>query len=353
MKLRIGNPQLFVRTFFCMLVGVSGLLISAGAAAQYTDVIHLRNGDRITGNIKELDRGKLRVSTLTMDTVYLHWVDVESIESSKYLRIEKTDGGFNYGRLQQTETPAALGVVDNRRLVELPTSEVAAVRPLRVDDSFWARLEGEVKSGIDYKRASDVFTLNLASSIRLREEKYEIGFSADWNETRRTENNNASRANLAGDYTRFLRDRWFWRGTGGFERNDELGINLRAIATASAGRYLLRNSMMRLEVNAGIAANREFRSGVDDVTSLEGVVRSSFDIFVFNVPKTILEASVSLFPGITESGRFRTSTDIGLKSEFVRDLFWDLTFYSTSDNQPPQGAQSSDYGIVTSLGASF
>lgn len=348
----VWRPQIF-HGLTAALLALSGLLWSGELHAQYTDVIHLKNGDRITGSIKELDRGKLRVSTLTMDTVYLNWVQIESIESNKYLRIERTTGGYNYGRLQQTESASTLGVMDNGRLVELPTEQVAAVRALRVDDSFWARLEGDVKAGIDYKQASDVFTLNLASTVRLREEKYEIGFGFDWNETRRTENNNASRANAWGDYTRLLNERWFWRAAAALERNDELGIELRTIAIGSAGRFLINNSSMRLETSAGLAANREFRGGVENVSSLEGVVSSSFDIFVYNVPKTILETSVTLFPGITESSRFRTSTDIRLKSEFVRDLFWDLTFYSTRDNQPPAGARSSDYGIVTSLGASF
>ena len=35
---------------------------------EYDDKVYLKNGDRITGNIKELDRGKLRVKTITMDT---------------------------------------------------------------------------------------------------------------------------------------------------------------------------------------------------------------------------------------------------------------------------------------------
>jgi hypothetical protein len=66
-------------------------------SSLYTDRIHLRNGDVITGNIKELDRGKLRFKTRTMDTVFINWVNIESIDSDKYLRVERVDGTFNYG----------------------------------------------------------------------------------------------------------------------------------------------------------------------------------------------------------------------------------------------------------------
>ena len=47
------------------------------------------------------------------------------------------------------------------------------------------------------------------------------------------------------------------------------------------------------------------------------------------------------------------STDITLRNEIVRSVFWDLTFFSNFDNRPPEGASKEDYGIVTSIGASF
>jgi hypothetical protein len=42
-----------------------------------------------------------------------------------------------------------------------------------------------------------------------------------------------------------------------------------------------------------------------------------------------------------------------LRNEIVRSVFWNLSFYSTFDNRPPAGASEEDYGIVTSIGASF
>jgi len=49
----------------------------------------------------------------------------------------------------------------------------------------------------------------------------------------------------------------------------------------------------------------------------------------------------------------RVNTNVSLRNEIIRDLFWDLTFYSTFDSRPVQGAENEDYGIVTSIGASF
>jgi hypothetical protein len=319
----------------------------------YTDKIYLKNGDRLTGNIKELDRGKLRLKTLTMDTVYLNWVDIQSVESDKYLRVTNTDGTFNYGRVKKSDISEDLIVTNQNEQVEVPQDGIATIRPIRTNESAWQRLEGEASAGIDYKKASDILLVNVASSLRWRQEEHEFSLGLNWNETTRTEDNNSSRADLSGTYTRLLRKNWFWKASGGFERNQELGIDLRTIVGGSAGKYFFQTSTMRFEVNGGLAASKEKRQDGTNLESVEGMIRSSFDLFKLNIPTTRLSANINVFPGITESGRLRVNTDISLRNEIVRDLFWDLSFYSTYDNQPAENAASEDYGIVTSIGASF
>ena len=319
----------------------------------HTDKIHLKNGDVITGNMKELDRGKLRVKTLTMDTVYINWVDIESIETDKHLRIAKTDGTFNYGPIRQSALDEYLVVQDQGEDIEVPLLAVATIQPIRVRESIWHRIEGDASAGVDYKKSSDLLLINVASNLRFREDKYELGFSANWRETTRTQENNSSLAELGGSYTRFLKRRWFWQGLGALERNQELGIDFRVLAGGSAGRYFVQKPTLRFEVNTGVAGNRENRQDGTTITSAEGMIRSSLDIFKLNIPMTRLSANVNIFPGITESGRLRINTNINLRNEIIRDLFWDLTFYSTFDNQPAEGAEREDFGIVTSIGASF
>lgn len=320
---------------------------------SYTDIIYLTNGDRITGNIKELDRGRLRLRTHTMDTIYINWVNIQSIESDKYQRIAKTDGSFVYGRLQQSERLGELAVVDDGEVVDVPVEKIATLRALRVNESLWARLEGDIKAGADYKKATDILNVNVASNIRLREQAYEIGFGFDWNETQRTDGNDASRAQLFGDYTRFKDNRWFWKASGTLERNDELGLKLRTLASGSVGRYLVQTSTVRWEINGGVAANAEEDVNNTQIVSAEGLASSSFDVFILSVPITRLTAAVNLFPSITEEGRFRSNANLTLRHEFVPDLFLDLQVYNTYDSRPAEGSQKRDYGIITSIGATF
>lgn len=351
------------KTNSARLVLLAGLAIVIGygqlARAQlddsgsYTDRIHLKNGDVLTGSLKELDRGKLRFKTLTMDTVYINWVDIASIDSDKYLRIERVDGSFSNGVIQQSDLSRGLVVDDRGREVAIPILAVSTIQPIKVKESFWRQLEGDISAGIDYKKASDLLLINLSSNLRFKQEKYEVALSANWNETSRTQDNNSLSADVSGTYTRFLRNRWFWKGSAGFERNEELGLDLRALIGATAGRYLVQRTTWRWELNGGLAGNRENLADGTTTTSAEGLIRSSLQVFKHTLPITRLSANINVFPGITESGRMRINTDITLRNEIVRSVFWDLSFYSKFDNRPPAGASEEDYGIVTSIGASF
>ena len=57
---------------------------------------------------------------------------------------------------------------------------------------------------------------------------------------------------------------------------------------------------------------------------------------------------------ITSSGRYRAQLNSYWRQEIVIDFFFELSLYGTYDSQPPEGAlQTSDYGLVTSIGYSF
>ena len=63
-----------------LLAAVAALILSTDATARSkSDVIHLVNGDRITGEIIELKFGELTLKTDSLGTVEIEWPDVARI----------------------------------------------------------------------------------------------------------------------------------------------------------------------------------------------------------------------------------------------------------------------------------
>jgi hypothetical protein len=82
-------------------------------------------------------------------------------------------------------------------------------------------------------------------------------------------------------------------------------------------------------------------------------VAAEYSIFK-NVPREIsLTARLNLFPGITQSSRLRSEFSLEYEHEIVNDLTLQLTFYSSTDSEPPPDSEKKDYGITSSVAWTF
>ena len=76
-------------------------LLPVLAKAEKTDVIILKNGDRITGEIKKLEAGLLEYKTDTMGTLNIEWRFISEVISNTSHTVELADGARVLGALQK------------------------------------------------------------------------------------------------------------------------------------------------------------------------------------------------------------------------------------------------------------
>ena len=87
------------------------LSVTATTRAQgRTDVVTLANGDRITGEIVRLTRGRLEFKTDHAGTLYLEWGKLSSLVSTRVVEALTTDGSRFLGALGPAAAP-----IDYRR----------------------------------------------------------------------------------------------------------------------------------------------------------------------------------------------------------------------------------------------
>src|SRR5678816_209536 len=80
-----------IRSFGCLLLIL--VFASTALAKNTDDVVVLKNGDRLTGEIKGLQRGELKVKADYMaEAVRLDWARIERIESKSTFIISLVDG---------------------------------------------------------------------------------------------------------------------------------------------------------------------------------------------------------------------------------------------------------------------
>ena len=138
------------------------------------------------------------------------------------------------------------------------------------------------------------------------------------------------------------------------ERNDELGIQLRTLGGAGYGWVPVRSNHNWFFLTAGLDINHETPFEGDSETNLEGVGMVSYEYFRYSDPERSFKTSLTVFPSLTDLGRWRADFDTDFDIEFINDFSWVLGFFARYDSDPlSEEASSSDYGVSSSIKYDF
>jgi hypothetical protein len=330
----------------------------ADAQRDKTDVIVLKNGDRVTGEIEQLEYGLLRLSTDDMGTINIEWSAIASIDSKYTFDVQVVGGIRHSGVIATSDDGAELAIRDESSGRSVAIASVVRIEEL--ETGFWQRLSGSMSIGMNYTKSTGIRTgnLNISSAYQGDEVKATVDISAA--ETSSPDTETSERENITST-VQFQRERpSFVMLLNTLERNDELGIDARLTTGAGVARYFAQDQDSEIMLFAGGVANQEWTDAGngdlesdDSQQSFEAALGATWRIFRFGDPDVSLSSSAFVYPSLTESGRRRGNLDVSLRREIISDLFFDISFYESYDSDPPSGGETTDYGFVTSLGYKF
>ena len=320
------------------------------AAADKTDVVVLRVGDRITCEIKELDRGLLRIKTDAADTFTVHWGHVVSLASVRWFEVQTAAGLTYYGSL--TIGDAGFLVVDTPTGdVRLAMLDVVHLSPL--GRGFWSRLDGSIDLGFSYTQASEQTQWTLNTSAKHRRERYLFQgmFASQFTAIEGADS--TSRNTLSFSGRRLHGTRWFHEGLGQLQQDQSLGLNLRSVAGAMVGRYLLQKPRTTLSVFGGAGYTHERFENEQPDDSAEALSGAQWDWFSLSNNDTDVSTTLLTYYNISGKARVRVDFTASYKQKIVKDLHWSLNGFETYDGAPPAAQKSNDSGVTLALGWSF
>ena len=190
-----------------LVLGAAGLLAlaSPALAAPKTDILIFRNGDRLTGEVKGLERGKLSFKTDATGTISVEWDKVASLQSDQYLEVELSDGRRHFGRASQAQPEGKLnlrvGSGSNRR--EVPLADVIRIAPIE-QGGFIERLDGYVTAGYNYTKATDLQQFTFTGGLNTRNERRQWSIDGSTTLTSQSGQEDTSRYEISGFNRRFM-----------------------------------------------------------------------------------------------------------------------------------------------------
>ena len=341
-----------------IVIAFVGLLSALTATAKSVeDVVVLKNGDRMTGEIKGLQRGELRIKSDYMaEAVRLDWSKVESLESKSTFMIWLVDGKLvtDVMRLVPKRANEAANFVIGSSRETIKVHQLDVIRITPADRGFWTRLEGSIDFGLSFTSGNDQYQTQLTATTTYRTGAHSFTASVDSAFSGQTQGTSTTRNQFTFDYRRKLNERWYVGGLMDFLRSDQQSLQLRTSVGGLIGRNLKQTDHTRLSVFGGLVGAREHYSDVlgkprtTNADALAGV-----DFFTFRFSKTDIRSRLSVFPSLTTPGRTRFQTTSDLRIKIVKDLWWGFHVYESFDSKPPVAANKNDLGISTSLGWKF
>ena len=321
-----------------------------------TDVVILKNGDRITGEIKSLQAGRLALKTDWMGTLDIEWDNIERVKSSFRYTVELRSGMRVIGSLDSGEEIQTLAVARIAREGEDATTvayrRVVEITPL--EETFWQRMKGSADLGFSFAQGNQSTQWSLDARTDYRTDKYlaTATFSSLLQDqeggTRTTRNQ------LTLGYQWFLGDRWYAIGIGQFQQNESQGLDLRGLLGGGIGRHVYRSTKTDLAILGGLDISREKYTGEEFVNSGEAIAGLTYETFRFESPKTEIVAHVFTFPNLSTLGRVRLLAEGRVRFEVIKDLYFSVNLYNIYDSDPPiEDVAKNDFSISTSLGWTF
>ena len=332
---------------------VAGLFVPASLAAQKVDSLMMINDDIITGEIKELIRGKLSYKTDDMGTLSIKWDKVKRLKTNHYYEIEVESGWKYFGSL-------AWPAEDYRIVVVLTSADTLDMHDVvsisRIRAGFFQRTSGYVDFGFSVMRANRQSEWTLGAQARYRAEKWAGSLTGNsYFRFQEDTASNTSRNNLIGRADRLFKNKWSTGLSLSVEQNEELNLDLRQITGFGVGYAVTRTNDHTLFLNSSLlATNEKYSTSPDGTTSLEILFGVDFEAFRFDSPKLDFTSRLTVTPSISDLGRVRTQWDFRASYELVSDFFLGLKGFITYDSRPPtEDAVKGDYSVNFTIGWSW
>ena len=326
----------------------------ASSSHQKTDIVYMKNGDKITCEIQSLAKGQLSVKPdYTTGTIMIDWTKVAYLQSTQLFIVTDPKGKVYSGTLAEGVAAQTIMIVGRQSHT---LSDQSIVEISEMGHNFWSSLSGNIAVGTSFARSNSQGNLTVQTGLEYQSIKNvaTLSSNAQFATQEKTSNTNEITVKTA-FFHQLSESKWYGGVIANFLSSSEQQIALEStLGTALAKRIIFTN---RTDLTAigGLGYTHERDNSNTSATrpahSLDAATAIQFSMFRFNT--TSFDTTLWAYPSLTSAGHVRTTLNQDVYYKFQNNLYISLSFYDNYDNQPVAGAPSNNVGSTTSIGWSF
>src|SRR3954466_1455986 len=355
---RVHFPRIGRARIISILFGLTVCILPPAFAREKTDVIVMKNGDRITGEVKRLENGVLKVDLDYVDgTLSIRWLKAARLESKALFLVQLEDGNIFSGKVITSQGPIPLSIeIQPEDQQSFRIEESRVVRMTQTSEALLHRFSANVTLGATYSKGNNATQYNIGSVVDYTEVRWGGSLNYSSNLASNTGATTTTRNQVDLAAYRLLRwQNYFYQGTAGFLQSSVQGIDRQTTLGMGIGRYVKNSNLIRFTILGGLGWQRINYVPEVSIQRMQdtavGLISSNLEVFSFK--KTRLKVYGTLAPALSQRGRLFSRLNATYYLSVFGKVDWNFSFYGSWDTQPPAHLPSSDYGTSTGLSYTF
>lgn len=348
---------------------VMALILTAAAEAR-PDVVHFKNGDRLTGDFLRMQNNNIYLKSEALGEVK---IPVDKIaEYSGTGQSVVLMKGQEQARGTITLMPSGSWQVETtsgKQVVEAKNVEI--IYPTRTFDEkgygqkrrAWQNWTGKGAMGFSQVRGDQsnrTISLNVNATRRMpvlpeltERSRTNYFLTTLFAKSEDAQGNRVSTNNISSGIRQDFKitDKNFWFLLGQLDHSSTQSLNLRQTYGAGLGRDLFRHPKVELQAIGGLTyVNEHFQGGVRN-RNAEALAGEKFN---WKLTEWLtLDHMLSFYPTLTDGGNFRIDTMTGLSTKITKHWSWSTSYTDHYLSNPLPGHKKNEVIITTGVGVSF
>ncbi|KFC60620.1 hypothetical protein FEM08_06620 [Flavobacterium gilvum] len=301
----------------------------------------------MVGEVKSMSNNILTVETKYSDEDFKIAFDkVIRLKLVNKYSIYLVDGASFFGTLRSNKD-SEVTITSDDTIRDIRIAKIVSLN--KIETEFWKHFTGAFDFGYNLTKENNSQQLTFSLQLNYVSEKWIHTAKYDELYTVQDGVDDINRVDLDLDTKRYYKNNWFFNSNFSFLSNTSQSIEGRYSPSIGMGNYLVRNNKLYFLVGGGLTYNIEkYFDSVDNKNSFEAVLTTQFN--AFNLKDIDINTTVSMFPSLSEKGRFRTDVDFSFKYDLPLDFYIKASVNANYDNQPSQNSTKLDYVFSTGFG---
>jgi putative salt-induced outer membrane protein YdiY len=320
---------------------------AAEAVPPAGDVVHLRNGDRLSGTIVKMDGETLFITTPYAKEVAVDWKEVVRLETAGPHWVRLATDEFVKGRF----VSAPDGVTIESEDLQSP-EPVALDRIATIGIPPGAKYTGSIGALASGSTGNtETLVLGAAGGIQrdTDDDRARLGFRSEYEE----QDNELTEQRTRGyaDYDYYLGKKWYLTSLVRLEHDKFEDLSLRTIVGGGPGYRFFDRKDLKLRAYAGLAYVNENFNEADDRDFLSALVG---DDFLWKITDSLSVYQLAeIYPSLDDVSDTLFHAEAGVRQTLGKGIFVDFGVVNDYDTKPAEGKEKNDFRYVGQVGYGF